>query len=56
MILIKTNINPFKPTGFTLIEMIISIIFIGIFVTLALTRTQFGLSNIQEQIDGVCKT
>ena len=50
MILIKTNLNPFKPTGFTLIEMIISIIFIGIFVTLALTRTQFGLSNIQEQI------
>ena len=50
MILIKTNINPFKPTGFTLIEVIISIIFIGIFVTLALTRTQFGLSNIQEQI------
>ena len=50
MILIKTNLNPFKPTGFTLIEMIISIIFVGIFVTLALTRTQFGLSNIQEQI------
>ncbi len=50
MILIKTNLNPFKPTGFTLIEVIISIIFIGIFVTLALTRTQFGLSDIQEQI------
>ena len=46
----KPKSNTFKPLGFTLIEMIVSIIFIGIFVTLALTRTQFGLSNIQEQI------
>ena len=46
----KPKSNTFKPLGFTLIEMIVSIIFIGIFVTLALTRTQFGLNNIQEQI------
>lgn len=46
----KPKSNTFKPLGFTLIEMIVSIIFIGIFVTLALTRSQFGLSNIQEQI------
>ena len=46
----KPKSNTFKSLGFTLIEMIVSIIFIGIFVTLALTRTQFGLSNIQEQI------
>ena len=50
MILKKPKSNTFKPSGFTLIEMIVSIIFIGIFVTLALTRTQFGLNNIQEQI------
>ena len=50
MILKKPKLNTFKPSGFTLIEMIVSIIFIGIFATLALTRTQFGLSNIQEQI------
>jgi prepilin-type N-terminal cleavage/methylation domain-containing protein len=50
MILKKPRSNTFKPSGFTLIEMIVSIIFIGIFATLALTRTQFGLSNIQEQI------
>jgi len=50
MISKKTNLNPFKPTGFTLIEMIITIIFIGIFATLALTRSQFGISVIQEQI------
>ena len=50
MILKKPKSNTFKPLGFTLIEMIVSIIFIGIFVTLALTRTQFGLNNIQEQI------
>ena len=50
MILKKPKSNILKPSGFTLIEMIVSIIFIGIFATLALTRTQFGLSNIQEQI------
>ena len=50
MILKKPKSNILKPLGFTLIEMIVSIIFIGIFVTLALTRTQFGLNNIQEQI------
>ena len=50
MTIIKTDSNFLTPRGFTLVEMIISIIFIGIFATLALTRTQFGLNNIQEQI------
>ncbi len=42
--------NNFNIKGFTLIEMIVTIIFIGIFATLALTRSQSGISIIQEQI------
>ena len=46
----KTLKNNFNLRGFTLIEMIVAIIFIGIFATLALTRSQLGISTIQEQI------
>ena len=48
---IKSIINlKFKSKGFTLVELIIIIIFIGIFTATALTRTQLGLKTIQEKI------
>ena len=46
----KRKIIKFREQGFTLIELIIVIVFIGIFASVALTRTQLGLSVIQEQI------
>ena len=36
--------------GFTLIELILTILLIGIFTAIAMIRTQTGLTNIQEQI------
>tara|TARA_B100001250_G_C19758502_1_gene771301 strand:+ start:246 stop:761 length:516 start_codon:yes stop_codon:yes gene_type:complete len=46
----KTYKNYSHSRGFTLVEMIVAIIFIGIFATLALTRTQLGISTFQVQI------
>ena len=37
-------------SGFSLIELIIIIVLIGIFTTMALTRTDTGLTTIKEQI------
>ena len=36
--------------GFSLIELIIIIVLIGIFTTIALTRTNTGMTTIREQI------
>ena len=36
--------------GFSLIELIIIIVLIGIFATIALTRTSTGMNTIREQI------
>ena len=45
----KTNFKKATP-GFTLTELIIVIVLIGIFGTMALTRTRTGLTTIQIQI------
>ena len=45
----KTNLKKATP-GFTLTELIIVIVLIGIFGTMALTRTRTGLTTIQIQI------
>ena len=44
------KIDKYKNKGFTLVELIIIVVFIGIFTAIALTRTQSGLNIIQEQI------
>ena len=36
--------------GFSLIELVIIIVLIGIFTTIALTRTNTGMTTIREQI------
>ena len=45
------NIKPHSLSkGFSLIELIIIIVLIGIFTTIALTRTNTGMTTIREQI------
>ena len=44
------KIDKSKNKGFTLVELIIIVVFIGVFTAIAFTRTQSGLNIIQEQI------
>ena len=44
------KIDKSKSKSFTLVELIIIVVFIGIFTAIAFTRTQSGLNIIQEQI------
>ena len=47
---IKRNIHSKTLAGFSMIELILIIIILGIFVTMAMTRTRSGLGTIREQI------
>tara|TARA_B100001093_G_scaffold35866_1_gene30808 strand:+ start:1100 stop:1585 length:486 start_codon:yes stop_codon:yes gene_type:complete len=42
--------NYFRSAGFSMIELIVVIVLIGIFTTMAMTRTDTGLTTIREQI------
>ena len=47
---IHTSIIKKTVSGFSLMELIIIIVLIGIFAAMALTRTRSGMATIQEQI------
>ena len=47
---LTTNITKRTSSGFSLMELIVVIVLIAIFATIAMTRTRTGLSTIREQI------
>jgi len=47
---IKRNSTVVTSSGFSLVELIVVIVLIGIFASIAMTRTRTGLSTIREQI------
>ena len=47
---LTTNITKRTSNGFSLMELIVVIVLIAIFATIAMTRTRTGLSTIREQI------